>query len=132
MIPKYSLTAPHNSVMKNIAHKHQSILQRFQNCLVIPRTSSSFWPFLAEGCAPDWRTTEPRPSSSSLSNPASLGSNAELHCSSLKEQEKTTTFSSFVQVWFTNSFPVARMRGSSEAYCFKMNDVDNNWKTTQF
>lgn len=46
-------------------------------------------PFLAEGCAPCWRTTDPRPTSSSFSRSASFGSNAERQRSSLKIEKHT-------------------------------------------
>lgn len=53
----------------------------------IPRTSSSVRPLLADDFGPDWRTTEPRPTSSSVSRPANLGSNAERQCSSSGEEK---------------------------------------------
>lgn len=63
-------------------------LQEIFWCL--PRTSSSVWPFFLEVFVPNWRTTEPRPSSSSLNRLASLGSNVDRHRSSLEEVRDKT------------------------------------------
>lgn len=52
----------------------------------VPRTSSSVHLVLEDGFTPDWRTTEARPSSRSLSREANLGSNVEHQRSSLNEK----------------------------------------------
>lgn len=64
--------------------------------LSIPRTSSSMRPFLAEGCAPHWRTTDPSPRSSSFSRSASLGSNAERQCSSLGRKKQRLVLKNYL------------------------------------
>lgn len=51
----------------------------------IPRTSSSMGIFFLEACVPDCRTSEPKPSSSSLNRVAILGSNPECHHSPLRQ-----------------------------------------------
>lgn len=97
------------------------ILQALTTCvflsakiyLCIPRTSSSVRPFLADGCAPDWRTTEPKPSSSSLSRPANFGSNAERQRSSLGEEKQRLVFCSCLQNHLGTQTPLSKASGKS-------------------
>lgn len=53
----------------------------------LPRTSSSGGLLFLEACVPDCRTSEPKPSSSSLNRLAILGSNSECHRSSLCDKQ---------------------------------------------
>lgn len=53
----------------------------------LPRTSSSGGLLFLEARVPDCRTSEPKPSSSSLNRLAILGSNSECHRSSLSDKQ---------------------------------------------